>query len=224
MLVTDLSSSAQDYLKVIWSAMEWSDTPITVGVLAEHLGVRPSSASENIKKMTVQGLVLHAPYGSIELTDEGRKHAVSMVRRHRLLETFLVQTLGYGWDEVHDEAEILEHGVSDKLIARIDSHLGHPTRDPHGDPIPTPEGLAHRPAATRLSDAEAGTTVAVTRISDADPGMLRYFAELGLSPDTQLSVQERRPYTDLTTVRLRGHEQDIDLGTPAADAIWVLAP
>jgi len=223
MPVSDLSSSAQDYLKLIWSATEWSTTPVTVSVMAERFGVRPSTVSDGIKKLAKQGLVTHATYGSIELTDEGREHAVAMVRRHRLLETFLVQVLGYGWDEVHDEAEILEHAVSDKLIERIDRKLGHPARDPHGDPIPPPDGRPHLPVGTQLSAAEVGRTVAITRISDADPEMLRYFTELGLSPDTRLSVREHRPYADVTTIRLQGREQDIDLGASASDAIWVVA-
>lgn len=223
MPVSDLSSSAQDYLKLIWSATEWSPTPMTVGAMAERLGVRPPTVSDGIKKLVTQGLVTHAPYGSIELTDAGREHAVAMVRRHRLLETFLVQVLGYGWDEVHDEAEILEHAVSDKLIERIDRQLGHPTRDPHGDPIPTPDGQPHLPAGTQLSAADPGGTVAITRISDADPEMLRYFTELGLAPDTKLAVRPHRPFADVTTIRLQGQDRDIDLGAPASDAIWVVA-
>ena len=223
MPVSDLSSSAQDYLKLIWSATEWTATPITVSVMAERLGVRPPTVSDGIKKLARQGLVTHAPYGSIELTETGREHAVAMVRRHRLLETFLVQALGYGWDEVHDEAETLEHAVSDKLIERIDQQLGHPTRDPHGDPIPAPEGPHHLPAGTQLSVAAAGDTVAITRISDHDPQMLRYFTELGLVPDTQLTVKEHRPYADVTTVRLHGPGRDINLGASASEAIWVVA-
>lgn len=223
MPVSDLSSSAQDYLKLIWSATEWTATPITVSVMAERLGVRPSTVSDGIKKLARQELVTHAPYGSIELTEAGREHAVAMVRRHRLLETFLVHALGYGWDEVHDEAETLEHAVSDKLIERIDQYLGHPTRDPHGDPIPSPEGLPHVPAGTQLSTAATGGTVAITRISDADPQMLRYFTELGLAPDTQLTVREHRPYADVTTIRLHGRERDIELGASASEAIWVVA-
>ncbi|MDO5862990.1 MULTISPECIES: metal-dependent transcriptional regulator [Paenarthrobacter] len=222
MLVTDLSTSAQDYLKLIWSATEWSATPITVSAMAERLRVRPSTVSDGIKKLAAQNLVTHAPYGAIELTREGREHAVTMVRRHRLLETFLVQVLGYGWDEVHDEAETLEHAVSDKLIERIDQCLGHPRRDPHGDPIPPADGSPIQTAGTQLSATAAGSTVAVIRISDADPEMLRFFAELGLSPDTQLSIRPPRPYTDLTTVRLHGQDEDIDLGAAASEAIWVV--
>lgn len=223
MPVSDLSHAAQDYLKLIWSATEWSPAPITVSVMAERLGVRPSTVSDGIKKLAGQGLVTHAPYGSIELTDAGRAHAVAMVRRHRLLETFLVDVLGYSWDEVHDEAEVLEHAVSDTLIDRMDRKLGHPTRDPHGDPIPGSDGRPNMPKGTQLSAAAAGNTMAITRISDADPQMLRYFTELGLAPDTRLTVTEHRPYADVTTVRVHEPERDIDLGASASDAIWVVA-
>jgi len=221
MPVSDLTSSAQDYLKVIWGATEWSTAPITVTLLAERMGLRRSTVSEAIRKLNEQGLLAHAPYGNIELTDTGRAHAVAMVRRHRLLETFLVQSLGYGWDEVHDEAEILEHAVSDTMVNRIDAHLGHPTRDPHGDPIPSADGHPHRPDAIRLSDAPPNREFAITRISDDDPAMLRYFAGVGLMLDTRLTVQHRTPYSDVTTVHLDGQTIDINLGSAASSAIWV---
>ncbi|GKV71850.1 MULTISPECIES: metal-dependent transcriptional regulator [Pseudarthrobacter] len=221
MTVSDLTAPAQDYLKMIWSATEWSQTPITVGAMAERLGVKPSTVSDGIRRLTKQGLVAHAPYGKIELTEDGRDHAVQMVRRHRLLETFLVQILGYGWDEVHDEAEILEHAVSDTMIERIAERLGHPTRDPHGDPIPSANGRLPVPQGFQLAEAEPDRGLRITRISDSDPQMLRYFAELGLAPDTQLRVLAHRPYADVTTVRLQ--DRDVDLGPSAAEAIWVIA-
>lgn len=224
MPVSDLTNSAQDYLKVIWSATEWSTAPITVTLLAERMGVRPSTVSEGIRKLTEQGLLAHAPYRSIELTDAGRTHAVDMVRRHRLLETFLVQTLGYGWDEVHDEAEILEHAVSDTMVDRIDDHLGHPIRDPHGDPIPSADGRPHRPDAIRLTEAQPNQEFTITRISDNDPAMLRYFADIGLTLDSRLTVQQRHPYSDVTTVHLNGQMVDINLGSAASGAIWVSSP
>lgn len=224
MPVSDLTNSAQDYLKVIWGVAEWSTAPITVTLLAERMGVRPSSVSEAIRKLTEQGLLSHAPYRSIELTDEGRAHAVDMVRRHRLIETFLVQTLGYGWDEVHDEAEILEHAVSDTMVARIDERLGHPTRDPHGDPIPSADGRPHRPDAIRLTEAPPNREYEITRISDDDPAMLRYFADIGLILDARLTVQQRHPYSDVTTVHLAGQAIDINLGSGASGAIWVSSP
>lgn len=223
MTVAELTAAAQDYLKMIWSATEWSESPITVSAMAERMGVKPSTVSDGIRRLAKQGLVSHAPYGSIELTAAGREHAVEMVRRHRLLETFLVQVLGYGWDEVHDEAEILEHAVSDTMIKRIDELLEHPTRDPHGDPIPSPGGLPKPPEGVRLAAMDPDRPVTITRISDADPDMLRYFAELGLAPDTQLTVRAHRPYADITTIHLDDRAVDIDLGSSAAEAIWVVA-
>jgi DtxR family Mn-dependent transcriptional regulator len=223
MSVSELSSAAQDYLKMIWSATEWSATPITVGAMAERMGVKPSTVSDGIRRLAKQGLVTHAPYGSIELTQTGKDHAVEMVRRHRLLETFLVNVLGYGWDEVHDEAEILEHAVSATMITRIDELLGHPVRDPHGDPIPSPDGQLRRPQGVRLAAVDPNRPLTITRISDADPDMLRYFTELGLAPDTRLTVLAHRPYADVTTIRLPDRDLDIDLGPSAAESIWVIA-
>lgn len=125
----DLSAVAQDYLKVIWTAQEWSQDKVSTKMLAERIGVSASTASESIRKLAEQGLVDHEKYGAVTLTDSGRRAALAMVRRHRLLETFLVNELGYRWDEVHDEAEVLEHAVSDRLMARIDAKLGFPQRD-----------------------------------------------------------------------------------------------
>ncbi|PSR59622.1 DtxR family transcriptional regulator, partial [Nocardia sp. MDA0666] len=139
-MAPSLSSVAQDYLKVIWSAQEWSQEKVSTKLLAERIGVSASTVSEAVRKLADQGLVEHARYGAITLTDNGRRAAVAMVRRHRLIETFLVSELGYGWDEVHDEAEVLEHAVSETLVERIDAKLGHPDRDPHGDPIPSVDG------------------------------------------------------------------------------------
>lgn len=222
MPVSDLTASAQDYLKLIWSATEWHGKPVTVGGMADRLGVSASTASEGVRKLASQGLVSHARYGSIELTSAGREHAVAMVRRHRLLETFLVEVLGYAWDEVHNEAEVLEHAVSDTLITRIDALLDHPASDPHGDPIPSPDGRAHWPAATQLSATVPGQTVTICRVSDADPSLLRYFSGLGLVPDTDLTVRERRPFSAATTIRVSGRNADIDLSRPASYAIWVV--
>jgi len=173
--VSELTSVTQDYLKVIWTSQEWSDTKVTTKLLAEKLGVSPSTASEGIRKLADQGLVDHAPYGAVTLTDSGRVAAVGMVRRHRLLETFLVRELGYGWDEVHDEAEILEHAVSEQLLTHIDAKLGHPKRDPHGDPIPSADGTVPGAGSLQLADLDVEQSGVITRISDSDPEMLRYF-------------------------------------------------
>jgi DtxR family Mn-dependent transcriptional regulator len=221
MPLSDLSNSAQDYLKAIWSAQEWSSEPVTTRWIAERIGVRASTVSDTIKRLSEQGLVEHAPYGSIELTESGRAHAVEMVRRHRLIETFLVEVLDYGWDEVHDESESLEHAVSATMIARMDVYLGHPTRDPHGDPIPTADGKAHRPQAAQLTAAPADATLTVARVSDADPGMLRYFAEKSLVPGAQITIVNREPFADALTVRVDESSDTFVLGTLASDAIWV---
>ena len=187
MPVSELTPVAQDYLKVIWTATERSPTPITVKALAARLEVRPASVSEGLRRLADQGLVVHEPYGAIELTEAGRLHAVAMVRRHRLLETFLVETLGYAWDEVHEEAEILEHAVSDLLLDRVDAALGHPDRDPHGDPIPAADGTSRAPAALPLAEAVPGEH-RVARISDDRPDVLRALAERGVGLDTTVVV------------------------------------
>ncbi|WP_346772219.1 metal-dependent transcriptional regulator [Auritidibacter ignavus] len=150
MSVTDLTASTQNYLKAIWTLQEYSEDPVTAKVLAEKIGVRLSSASDAVRKLADQQLVIHQPYGSVELTAEGTGYAIDMVRRHRLIEAFLVETLGYRWDEVHEEADALEHAVSDMMIDRIDQHLGFPTRDPHGDPIPRRDGSIDAPRARLL--------------------------------------------------------------------------
>ncbi|CAM5493731.1 metal-dependent transcriptional regulator [Leifsonia shinshuensis] len=221
MPVSDLSPVAQDYLKLIWSATEWAGDPITVKQLSERMGVRAATVSDGIRRLADQGLVVHEPYGAIELTDDGRRGAVAMVRRHRLIETFLVEELGYGWDEVHDEAEVLEHAVSDGLVDRIDRRLGYPARDPHGDPIPTADGTPRRPEAVPLLDASTATPLTVVRISDADPAVLRYLGERGIGLDAVLTVDEHRAFAGDVTVHVNG--EAVVLGATAAAAVWVAA-
>src|SRR6476660_5605359 len=225
----DLSTVAQDYLKVIWTAQEWSHEKVSTKMLAERIGVSASTASESIRKLADQGLVHHEKYGAVTLTDAGRSAALAMVRRHRLLETFLVNELGYGWDEVHDEAEVLEHSVSDRMLARIDAKLGHPTRDPHGDPIPAADGHVPTPDARQLSVCVDGETGVVARISDADPEMLRYFDSVGISLDSRLRVLARRDFAGMISVAVENvaapddaSVTTVDLGSPAAQAIWVV--
>lgn len=219
-----LSSVAQDYLKVIWTVQEWSRERVSTKLLSERIGVSASTVSEAIRKLSDQGLVDHARYGSIALTDAGRSAAVSMVRRHRLIETFLVNELGYGWDEVHDEAEVLEHAVSDRMIDRMDAKLGFPERDPHGDPIPAADGSVPTPPARQLSDFQDGDAGRVARISDADPAMLRYFDSVGIALDTEITVVERRDYAGTVSIRLGSDPSSgtVDLGNPAAQAIWLV--
>jgi DtxR family transcriptional regulator, Mn-dependent transcriptional regulator len=221
----DLSTVAQDYLKVIWTAQEWAPEKVSTKMLAERLGVSASTASESIRKLADQGLVDHAKYGAVTLTEQGRLAALAMVRRHRLMETFLVNELGYSWDEVHDEAEVLEHAVSDTMLDRIDAKLGYPTRDPHGDPIPAPDGRVPTPPARQLSVCEDGEAGVVARISDADPEMLRYFDSVGINLDSRVRVLARRDFAGMITVSIEndGGGSTVDLGSPAAQAIWVVA-
>lgn len=220
-----LSTVAQDYLKVIWTTQEWSADRVSTKLLAEKIGVSASTASESIRKLAEQGLVDHEKYGAVTLTDEGRRAALAMVRRHRLLETFLVGELGYSWDEVHDEAEVLEHAVSERLMARIDAKLGFPQRDPHGDPIPRPDGQVPTPPARQLWACRDGDIGTVARISDADPEMLRYFDSVGISLDARLRVLTRREFAGIVSVSVEsptGTQDTIGLGSPAAQAIWIV--
>lgn len=215
----ELSQVAQDYLKVIWTAQEVTDEPVSTKLLAEKLAVAPSTVSESVRKLAEQGFVDHARYGSISLTESGGRAAVAMVRRHRLIETFLVDELGYGWDEVHDEAEVLEHAVSEQMVARMDAKLGFPEHDPHGDPIPREDGSIPDSPTRRLIELTAGEAGSIARISDADPALLRYFQELGVALGAEVGLVERRDFAGTVTVRLG--DAVLELGHPAAAAIWV---
>jgi len=183
-----VNSVVEDYLKVIYSHTEWQSTPITTGALPARLGLAASSVTEMVKKLVAQDLVVHEPYGAVELTKEGTALALRMLRRHRLIETWLVEAIGYRWDEVHDEAEVLEHAMSDKLLDAIDAQLGHPVRDPHGDPIPGADGTVRRPAARLLLEVDGGTVV---RISDRDPLLLRHLEAEGIAVDSVITPAQR---------------------------------
>jgi DtxR family transcriptional regulator, Mn-dependent transcriptional regulator len=219
---TPFSQVAEDYLKAIWSATEWGGPATTTKALAERFGTTPATVSDTIKRLTARGLLAHAPYKAIELTPEGERHALQMVRRHRLIETFLVTSLGYSWDEVHDEAESLEHAASDVMIDRIDALLGQPSRDPHGDPIPTREGeIDHPTGALMLSDAGPGS-YRVTRVSDADADTLNYFREHGLTPGTAISVTSRDEQ-GRTVLVIRETGRQLTL-TPSVSAAMIVIP
>jgi DtxR family Mn-dependent transcriptional regulator len=217
------SSVAQDYLKAIWNAQEWSHEPVTATSLAQRFGVALSTVSATIARLARDGLVLHERYGDIELTPDGKRLALAMVRRHRLIETFLVEVLGYSWDEVHDEAEVLEHAVSDRFLDRIDERLGFPRRDPHGDLIPSAAGTFEPRRAHSLTEVEVGGRGRVARISDADPEVLRYFTSVGIGLDASLTVVDRRAYTGVTTIRLDQSREPVHLGDVAASAVWITA-
>ncbi len=217
------SSSIEDYVKVIYSFTEWQDKPITSTQLAQRLGVANSSVSEMVRKLKDQGLVDHQPYSAITLTADGVRLALLMVRRHRLIETFLVHELGYRWDEVHDEAELLEHAVSDTFIERMAAKLGNPARDPHGDPIPAADGSVLMPEAHRMSELDDGHTGRITRISDENPELLRYLAAEEIDLDAAVEVIGRRPFGGALVVRVStgGGSRDVDLAEEVTSALWV---
>jgi len=221
MSVGDLSTSTQNYLKGIWALSEWSDTPVTPSSVAKHLGLRKSTVSDGVRKLGEQGLVEHKPYGAVELTDTGRTYAVAMIRRHRLIETFLVEALGYTWDQVHDEAENLEHSVSDFMVDRIDAFLDYPSRDPHGDPIPSASGRVDTPAAVPLTGVQPGRTATIERIADDDPKLLKFLDSHGLVVGATLEVGEGAPYSGAVAVRLAGAAEAVPLGEEATDSVFV---
>jgi DtxR family transcriptional regulator, Mn-dependent transcriptional regulator len=211
------SPAIEDYLKTVYAHTEWQPDAITPKALADRLGIAPSSVTEMVKKMAAQGLVAHVPYGAVRLTDAGLARALAVVRRHRLIETWLVQEMGYGWDEVHDEAEILEHALSDRLIEAIDVRLGRPVRDPHGDAIPSVDGTLHRRPTVLLADAPVGHAGAVVRISDRDPEVLRFLGHDGVGLDTVVTVTDAS--ADAVSVAIAGRVRTIPRA--AAEAIWI---
>lgn len=217
------STSVQDYVKVIYALTEWHTTPVTMSALAARLSVANSSVSEMVRKLVDLGLAEHEPYSPVVLTDEGLKLALSMIRRHRLLESYLVQELGYSWDEVHDEAELLEHTVSDMLIERISAKLGHPNRDPHGDPIPAADGTIDVPSARVLTALDSGHSGRITRISDADSELLRYLSAQDITLDADITVVGRRPFGGPLVIQLgpAPRQREVELGAELAAALWV---
>ncbi len=214
----EISTLAENYLKVIWSANEWTDQPVTPGALASKLGLAPSSVSEGIRKLADAGLVSHEKYGAVTLTPAGLAEALRIVRKHRLIETFLVDYLGYNWDEVHDEAEVLEHAVSDTFIERLAEQLGQPTRDPHGDPIPAADGSLPGISLIVLPDIAPGSRVTVGQVSDADSEVLRLLDSLGIGLDAELQVLSG----DADAVRVAFAGATVELPAAAASAIRVL--
>lgn len=215
----EATSVVEDYVKTIYSHTEWQSEPITSSVLAARLGLAASSVTEMVKKLAAAGFVTHVPYGAVTLTEQGRTLALRMLRRHRLIETWLVETFDYRWDEVHGDAEVLEHAISDRLLEAIDSSLGHPTRDPHGDPIPSADGSLFRPVAVLLYDAPVPGRCTVVRISDRDSELLQHLDGHGITLDAVLEVTERKPFGGALAVRTP--TSVIDLGDDATKAIWV---
>ena len=198
-----LGIAVEDYAKAIYAIEERTDDAVGTSALAERLGVSPASASAMVKKLDALGLVSHVPYRGVQLTEDGRRVALEVVRHHRLLELFLAQELGLPWDRVHAEAEVLEHHLSEELEARIAAKLGDPERDPHGDPIPSAADLsvAADEGCEPLDGLPVGARGTFVRVSDADPAMLRYLAERDIRPGDAVEVVDRQPFGGPTYAR-----------------------
>jgi DtxR family Mn-dependent transcriptional regulator len=184
----------EDYAKAIYALQGRGDGAVSTTALAERLGVTAASASGMMRKLDEHGLVTHVPYRGVELTDEGKRLALEVLRHHRLLELYLSESLGLPWDRVHDEAEVLEHVLSEELEALIAAKLGNPTHDPHGDPIPTADLELLEEETVCLATLEPGACGTFVRVSDSDPEMLRYLAERGIAPGAALRVEDRQPF------------------------------
>jgi DtxR family transcriptional regulator, Mn-dependent transcriptional regulator len=202
--------AVEDYLKTIYQ-LSAAGEPVGTSAIAERLGIAPGSVTGMLKRLGQQGLIDHERYQGASLTDKGRREAIRMIRRHRILELFLVEVLGYTWDQVHEEAERLEHAASDDLVDRMAHVLGDPEADPHGHPIP-PAGAPFRPAdLPNLADLQVGERAVLRHVSDEDPEALRYLARLNLIPGVRLQVLERMPLRGPLRIQVEDAEEVIGL-------------
>jgi DtxR family Mn-dependent transcriptional regulator len=216
-----LSRSVEDYLKAIFQITEHAEDAGTTEI-AGRLGIAPASVTGMVKRMAESGLVDHEPYRGARLTGQGRQAALAVVRRHRIIETYLITKLAYDWSTVHDEAERLEHAVSDELIERMAFALGFPQYDPHGAPIPTREGEIERPAYVRLADVDQGARVSLRQVGDDDSERLRYLKSLGLVPPVVVTVLDKQPFGGPITLRIGEREtKDRVIGNELAETLMV---
>ncbi|QIM15538.1 metal-dependent transcriptional regulator [Leucobacter insecticola] len=214
----------EDYLTLIWKAYEWPGGEPTTTDMAAQLGVTASSVSANLKKLARDGFIEYEPYGRITLTEIGSQLAIGIVRRHRIIETYLVKQLGLSWDQVHDEADQLEHAVSEVVLARMDEVLGWPTEDPHGDPIPRLEGDTPEPDTVPLLDAQRNVALEVARVSDRSPDVLRYLHARGVTVGARLEVLEVALAVGTVSVAIGSEETgagQTDITSASAAAIRV---
>ena len=202
-----LSDAIENYAKAIYALESRGGGPVSTNALAERLDVTPASASAMVKKLAERGLAEHEPYRGVSLTAAGRRVALEVVRHHRLLELYLAEHLGVPWDRVHEEAEALEHVLSEDLESRIAAKLGNPTHDPHGDPIPAADLTIDEGETRSVASLEAGDRGRFVRVSDSDPDMLRYLDERGVRLGDELEVLDRQPFGGPLTVRVGAAEQ-----------------
>jgi len=221
---TQTSVTAEDYLKALYQLQqrEPSTAPISLGLLAEALSLTPGTVTTMVKRFADDGLMRYTPRRGARLSAKGKRIALDVLRRHRIIETFLVEVLGLDWSEVHEEAEVLEHAISDKVLAKLDAMLGHPTADPHGSPIPPPHGAPPvRTVVMRpLTDCQSGQQATVGRLLDTQPAFLQFIENTGLTPGTNLTVIANDPAADAITVKI-GRAAPTTLGSAAAGKILV---
>jgi DtxR family Mn-dependent transcriptional regulator len=204
-----VTPAIEDYLKAIY-ALQQQDGVVSTSMLGEQRGFKPGSVTGMIKKLAEMNLVQHTPYQGVQLTPAGERIALEVIRHHRLLELYLVEALGYSWDEVHEEAERLEHHISEKLEARIAARLGHPDVDPHGDPIPTLEGHLPTSRDLRLADLPIGAAARIVRVRDQGADRLRYLADLGLTPGATVEIIACAPFDGPVSLQVAGTQHVLD--------------
>jgi DtxR family Mn-dependent transcriptional regulator len=213
--VDTVTSAVEDYAKAIYALERRVQGPVSTNALAERLHVSAASASSMVKRLDGMGLVRHVPYRGVELTGSGRAVALEVLRHHRLLERYLTEELGVPWDRVHDEAEVLEHVLSEELEELIATKLGNPTHDPHGDPIPTRDGRIDEPTTDSLDALEPGACGRFVRVSDSDPEILRYLAERGIKPGDRVEIIDRQPFDGPLFARFGSEDVHVLGGTLA---------
>jgi DtxR family Mn-dependent transcriptional regulator len=218
-MALDGSAAVQDYAKAIYALETREGAAVSTNALAGRLDVSPASASAMVKRLDGLGLVRHEPYRGVRLTPKGARVALEVLRHHRLLELYLAEELGMSWDRVHKEAEVLEHVLSEEVEALIAAKLGDPTHDPHGDPIPTPDGHIDEGDTRALDELERGESAVFARVSDQDPDMLRYLSERGIAPGVVIEMLGREPFGG--PVRVRAEGQEHPLGSQLARAMRV---
>ncbi len=215
-IVTDGSAALEDYAKAIYSLQRRDDGPISTSALAERLEVSPGAVTAMLKRLDQAGLITYRPYHGAELTEAGERVALEVIRHHRLLEAYLADVLGMPWDQVHAEADVLEHYISEELEALIADALGNPDHDPHGDPIPNVDLEMAEDHSVPLSRLEPGEKAVLIRVSDSDPGMLRYLGERGIAPGDRIEVVRHEPYGGPVVVSAGGTEHALGSSLVAA--------
>jgi DtxR family transcriptional regulator, Mn-dependent transcriptional regulator len=203
----DLSVSVGDYLKALW--LRSQDGSVSTGDLATHLAVSPPSVTGMLNKLKKLDLVTYERYYGAQLTPQGEQEALRLIRRHRLVETFLIDYLDYSWEEVHQEAELMEHAMTDRFTERLAKRLGQPLFDPHGDPIPRADGTVPDQPSTPLAEVSIGKRLEVTRVRSQDADILQYIVSLGVKPGAEVEVIAREPYGGLLQITLGGLQRAV---------------